>query len=410
MTKIFTVGVLGALLLTGMVDSIIAAGPAATFTTQQSELESVLSTVAERRSLFTKVAQVPTLSEPVPTYIDAWVDFPDMTDTTFGHQIRVYEVETETFVGSTFSMNMLPDMRPMVFVYGSSGFGYENPQILRDGDINTFYTISADPSATVVVGKRVTRIDLQMPEAVPATGIELVLDSTSVLPDRIQVTDSNGVVLVPWKLYESGDIAFPEIMSQTVSLSIEHTDDIKIGEVSVLYAASPYDTITFFAQPGRSYQIYVDPIINQAKDFQRLTTSVNAKNIGLITFQENDLYVNSDFDNDGILVGKDNCPIHSNPEQEDKNSNGKGDACEDFDGDGIVAAYDNCPDYPNLLQQDTDDDGFGNVCDEVESRLTEQYSWVPWAGIGIAGVMLIVLLASAMRGGVPTMKDEDLVI
>lgn len=51
---------------------------------------------------------------------------------------------------------------------------------------------------------------------------------------------------------------------------------------------------------------------------------------------------------------QDNCPLVSNPEQDDTDPGGpdtQGDAC------------DNCPTIPNLYQEDNDKDGIGDACD-----------------------------------------------
>jgi hypothetical protein len=102
-------------------------------------------------------------------------------------------------------------------------------------------------------------------------------------------------------------------------------------------------------------------------------------------------FTEADIDEDGILDVRDNCPSSVNPEQEDIDGSGVGDSCEDFDKDGIVNSSDNCPQYPNRNQLDEDGDELGDVCDEEESRFTERHAWVPWAGMGIACVVLIGL-------------------
>ncbi|NDB30787.1 hypothetical protein EB151_14715, partial [archaeon] len=71
----------------------------------------------------------------------------------------------------------------------------------------------------------------------------------------------------------------------------------------------------------------------------------------------------SDNDDDGIVNSLDNCPDTYNPNQEDSNGDGIGDAC-DLDSDGILNDNDNCPENYNPDQKDTDEDGIGDVCDD----------------------------------------------
>ncbi|MFL0353379.1 choice-of-anchor B family protein [Xanthomarina sp. GH4-25] len=77
-----------------------------------------------------------------------------------------------------------------------------------------------------------------------------------------------------------------------------------------------------------------------------------------------------DTDDDGIPDATDNCPEIFNPNQEDLNDNGIGDACEDIvnndlDDDGILNDDDNCPLVANSGQEDSDNDGIGDACDDV---------------------------------------------
>lgn len=76
----------------------------------------------------------------------------------------------------------------------------------------------------------------------------------------------------------------------------------------------------------------------------------------------------SDADEDGVFDDVDNCRETANPGQEDWNQNGVGDACDDFDGDQVMDAIDNCREAANPNQFDRDGDGLGDACD-AESGL-----------------------------------------
>jgi lysozyme len=77
-----------------------------------------------------------------------------------------------------------------------------------------------------------------------------------------------------------------------------------------------------------------------------------------------------DADGDLIADATDNCPADPNPEQEDSDDDGLGNACDpDRDGDGVPNGDDNCYTYPNQDQADGDCDGIGDACDTHPDKL-----------------------------------------
>ncbi|WP_224784601.1 thrombospondin type 3 repeat-containing protein [Marinihelvus fidelis] len=74
--------------------------------------------------------------------------------------------------------------------------------------------------------------------------------------------------------------------------------------------------------------------------------------------------VNADNDDDGIYNLDDNCRDTPNPDQQDNDGDGAGNACDDDDdGDGVNDTDDNCPLASNPDQADADGDGMGDLCD-----------------------------------------------
>lgn len=195
----------------------------------------------------------------------------------------------------------------------------------------------------------------------------------------------------------SETVSFPETTADYWEIMFSHIQPLQITELDLLPAMDQSFASTelrFLAQPGSSYRVYTNAdrsVQVRTTESGNLLNNDGVVNIVILPPETNQLYVPADIDRDGVKDIIDNCVSQVNPEQEDINSNGKGDACEDFDRDGIMNHSDNCPSEPNRNQADEDEDGIGDVCDSEESRLTERYIWVPWVGMGVAASVLIVL-------------------
>ncbi len=84
-----------------------------------------------------------------------------------------------------------------------------------------------------------------------------------------------------------------------------------------------------------------------------------------------------DSDLDGVCDDADNCVAAANPDQEDTDSDGAGDACDpcpfddqdDAEGDGVCGEIDNCPAVSNADQLDGDSDLIGDACDNCPAAV-----------------------------------------
>jgi len=115
-----------------------------------------------------------------------------------------------------------------------------------------------------------------------------------------------------------------------------------------------------------------------------------------VTSVKNIEYI-SDFDNDGLANGVDNCLDVTNADQKDINYNKVGDACEDDDRDGVMNSVDNCVEDYNRDQMDGDGDGIGNACDDDDGRFFEKNGYLIYIMVGIVAVLFVGFAVVAMK-------------
>lgn len=244
---------------------------------------------------------------------------------------------------------------------------------------------------------------------ITASSLSFALDNYVALPQTISITANTAsgayTVLAPARLYQT-NVSFPKTTAIVWHVAFDFVQPLRITEMK-FNEFSPGTAVSrglrFLAQPGQSYEIYFDTdrYVRQV----RKEAGDLSSNKGVVTFNGSHPIINPSFspftppDSDGDSVPDltDNCVSFANSDQKDSDNNGRGDACEDYDRDGVINAKDNCPDVPNLAQTDTDNDGIGDACDNFDNRVTERMPWLPWAGIGVAGVVLLGLFVLALR-------------
>lgn len=339
-------------------------------------------------SAFQKVIDVSGLSIKVPTVIE--VPFSESFSNRF--DFAVVDETTNTFQPYFFK-EVLRSARTSVTVV-------EGGEML-DGDMSTFKEFMLPQNAQ-------GRVELHLVGAKPLmlSGVTFFLDRYVALPTSIEVHALvNGVdkIVLARSQMQSNMISFPKTVAKDWVVSLTYGQLLRINEIVLKDESAGLESsqaLRFLAQPGHAYHIYFDAdrsVSMRVGESGNLTGDKGVLMLPRMTAAMNTNYKLADTDGDAVPDIRDNCVSTPNSDQMDVDGNGRGDVCDDFDRDGLMNKIDNCPNDPNYNQADADGDKIGDVCDHEESRTTEKYPWLPWAGIGFAGMVLVVLFAITAR-------------
>lgn len=249
-------------------------------------------------------------------------------------------------------------------------------------------------------------INLKSVKAITSTHLTVLLDSYVALPNTIEikaVVNGETRIVVARKPMQSSSVSFPRTTSRDWTISFTFSQPLRIAELKL--DDQNAETITkygvrFLAQKDHEYRIYFDADRYAAPVAAEAPNLSGARDYALVASGpavSNPIYKMSDYDADGVPDIRDNCVQVGNADQADIDDNGRGDACDDFDKDGVINSSDNCPNIPNRAQKDIDADGIGEECDDKDNRVTENYPWLPWAGMGLAAAVLIAFFAITAR-------------
>lgn len=250
------------------------------------------------------------------------------------------------------------------------------------------------------------QISLSSAQPVISSALTILLDTNVALPSSIEIRAIVGGInriVVANRRMEQSTIRFPQTASNQWTITLAFGQPLRISELRLVQdnaKKSNTRAIRFLAQPDHSYRVYFDSdrqAIAPVGEAGNLASAKDILKISTVPSQNNPNYIIADSDSDGVPDIHDNCVSIANFDQQDINSNQRGDVCDDFDQDGLINSKDNCLNNPNRDQKDTDSDGMGDVCDKEESRITERHAWIPWVGIGFAALVLITLLALTAR-------------
>lgn len=266
---------------------------------------------------------------------------------------------------------------------------------MLDGDTRSFTEFALPQS-----GQGQTRLVLTSEKSMTLSGMTFFLDQFVALPSFVEIranADSGEKIVLARSQMHSNSVVFPKTTAKEWVVSFTYGQMLRITEIvfnDETAGMTGTRVLRFLAQPKHSYRVYFDAdrsVPMRVGEAGNLASDKGVLRLAGIPTQTNEEFILADTDGDSIPDMRDNCVSTANSDQTDIDENGRGDVCDDFDKDGMVNNRDNCPNDPNYNQSDVDGDKIGDVCDKEESRVTEQYPWLPMAGIGFAGLVLAVM-------------------
>ena len=343
---------------------------------------------------FQKIITISKTNVLVPTVVELPIAPHQVTQPTFA------VIQNSNGKSISYYWNKASETIPVPWYVNVDEFG--SLPALMDGNTNTNASF---PLPSEGMGRIRMQVNANVVTTVSALTFNFQKNVQLPLSIEIEMVAGDGGtqrVLAETRM-NSATVVFPEVTTNNLIITLTYDQPLRISELTVGQenpATKINAGLRFLAQPKETYTVFMNPdrLVNTpVSEGGDLRSSTGVIMLAPGRIANNQLYKPFDSDRDGIPSDRDNCQAIANPNQSDVNSNGIGDECDDYDRDGVINSSDNCPDLPNSSQMDTDADGLGDECDDEESRLTEKYQWILWAGLGIGFLTLIVLFAIVLR-------------
>ena len=343
---------------------------------------------------FQKVITVPAIGVTVPTVVELPITANQVSQPNFA--------VIQNSDGQAIPYYWRQASKIMYVPWYATVEGYGSLPALTDTNSNT---VASFPLPSEGIGSIIMQANANVVTTVSALAFNFQKNVQLPLSIKIEMVAGDGGtqrVLAETRM-NSATVVFPEVTTNNLIITLTYNQPLRISELTVGQenpATKVNAGLRFLAQPNETYTVFMNPdrsVNTPVSEGGDLRSSIGVIMLAPGRISNNQLYKPFDSDRDGISNDTDNCEAIANPNQSDVNSNGIGDECDDYDRDGVINSIDNCPNLPNSSQMDTDADGLGDECDDEESRLTEKYQWILWAGLGIGFLTLIVLFAIVLR-------------